>query len=383
MTAAALRSEGPRDRPSPELLYRALVATLTDMMVLLDPEGQIVSANQASIDVLGFRSEQMVDRHFSQFVAAEDQELGARLFEAARRGRAHVREPILGLRADGRTVELSINSKSLMDPAGHLEGVVVVVANLTRSHAELRDEAEWRRRITRAVEHDELLVYSQPIVDLRTGRRVQEELFVRMRGNDPDELIPPSDFLPKAEQLGLIGDLDRWMTRRAVNLVDRGRIIEVNLSAHSIPDPGLIDEIGAALKRTGADPSNLILEITETAALENVDVAVEFGERLAELGCRLALDDFGIGFGTMKYLKSLSSDFLKIDIEFIRDILDNPASQKVVKTIVQIAREHGQRTIAEGVEGWDTAALVRSYGVDYAQGNVFGRPVPVREVGQI
>jgi PAS domain S-box-containing protein len=395
MTAAALRSEGPSDRPSPELLYRALVATLTDMMVLLDPEGQIVSANQASIDVLGFRSEQMVDRHFSQFVAAEDQELGARLFEAARRGRAHVREPILGLRADGRTVELSINSKSLMDPAGHLEGVVVVVANLARSHAELLDEVEWRRRITRAVEHDELLVYSQPIVDLRTGRRVQEELLVRMQGIDPDELlvrmqgidpdelIPPSDFLPKAEQLGLIGDLDRWMMRRAVNLVDRGRVIEVNLSAQSIPDPGLIDDIGAALKQTGADPSNLILEITETAALENVDVAVEFGERLAELGCRLALDDFGIGFGTMKYLKSLSLDFLKIDIEFIRDILDNPASQKVVKTIVQIAREHGQRTIAEGVEGWDTAGLVRSYGVDYAQGNVFGRPVPVREVGQI
>jgi PAS domain S-box-containing protein len=383
MTAAALRSEGPSDRPSPELLYGALVATLTDMMVVLDPEGQIICANQASIEVLGFRSEQMVDRHYSQFLAPEDHELGARLFEAARRGRAHVREPILGLRADGRTVELSINSKSLIDPAGHLEGVVVVVANLTRSHAELRDEAEWRRRITHAVEHDELLVYSQPIVDLRTGRRVQEELLVRMQGNHPDELIPPSEFLPKAEQLGLIGDLDRWMMRRAVNLVDRGRVVEVNLSAYSIPDPGLIDEIAAALKRTGADPFNLIFEITETAALENVDVAVEFGERLAELGCRLALDDFGIGFGTMKYLKSLSSDFLKIDIEFIRDILGNSASQKVVRTIIQIAREHGQRTIAEGVEGWDTAKLVRSYGVDYAQGNVFGRPVPVREVGQI
>jgi PAS domain S-box-containing protein len=383
MTQSSLRSEGPNNRPSPEHLYRALVATSTDLMVLLDPEGQIVCANQASIEVLGFRSEQMVDRHFSQFVAPEDHELGASLFEAARHGQAHVREPILGRRADGRPVQLSINSKSLMDAAGHLEGVVVIAANLTRTHAELRDEAEWRRRITHAVEHDELLVYSQPIVDLRTGRRVQEELLVRMQGDHPDELIPPSDLLPKAEQLGLIGDLDRWMIRRAVNLVDRGRVIEVNLSAQSISDPGLIDETAAALKRTGADPSNLILEITETAALENVDVAIEFGERLAELGCRLALDDFGIGFGTMKYLKSLSLDFLKIDIEFIRDILGNPASQKVVKTIIQIAREHGQRTIAEGVEGWDIATLVRSYGVDYAQGNLFGRPVPVREVGQI
>ncbi len=363
-------------------MYLAIVATSTDLMVLLDPEGQIVCANPASIDVLGVRSEQMVDRHFTQFLAPEDHELGASLFEAARHGRAHVREPILGRRADGRTVWLSINSQSLMDPAGQLKGVVVIAANLTRSHGQLRDAAQWRRRITRAVGHDELLVYSQPIVDLRTGRRVQEELLMRMRGSDPHELIPPSDFLPKAEKLGLIGNLDRWMMRRAVNLVERGRVIEVNLSTHSIPDPGLIDEIAAALEQTGADPSNLIFEITETAALENVDVAVEFGERLAELGCRLALDDFGIGFGTMTYLKNLSSDFLKIDIEFVRDILSNSASQKVVKTIIQIAREHGQRTIAEGVEDWDTAALVRTYGVDYAQGHLFGRPVPVRLVGE-
>jgi PAS domain S-box-containing protein len=351
-------------------------------MVLLDPEGQIVCANQASVDVLGFHSEQMVDRHFSHFLAAENQELGANLFEAARRGRAHVREPILGRRADGRTVQLSINSKSLMDPSGHLTGVVVIVANLTRSHAHLREEAEWRRRITRAVEHDELLVYSQPIIDLRTGRRVQEELLVRMRGNHPDELIPPNDFLPKAEKLGLIGALDIWMMRRAVNLVKHNRVIEVNLSAQSISDTVLIDEIAAALKQTGVEPSNLIFEITETAALENVALAVEFGERLAALGCRLALDDFGVGFGTMTYLKSLSSDFLKIDIEFIRDLLGNQASQKVVRTIVQIAREHGQRTIAEGVEEPEVAGLLRGYGVDYAQGNLFGLPEPVRAVAQ-
>jgi PAS domain S-box-containing protein len=382
MTQASLRSEGPSEGPSPEQMYRAIVATSTDLMVLLDPEGQVVCANKASIDVLGFRSEQMVDKHFSQFVAAEDQELGATLFEAALRGRSHVREPILGRRADGRTVQLSINSKSLTDRAGRLNGVMVIVANHTRSRAQLREEAEWRRRIAQAVEHDELLVYSQPIIDLRTGRRVQEELLVRMRGSTPDELIPPSDFLPKAEQLGLIGALDIWMMRRAVNLVKRDRIIEVNLSAQSISDASLIDEIGAALEQTGIAPSNLIFEITETAAVENVSLAVEFGEKLAEMGCRLALDDFGVGFGTMTYLKSLSWDFLKIDIEFIRDLVANPASQKVVKTIVQIAREHGQRTIAEGVEEAEAAALLRKYGVDYAQGNLFGLPEPVRSVPQ-
>jgi PAS domain S-box-containing protein len=365
------------ERFSAERLYETLLSAATDLMVLIDPEGQIVCANEASIEVLGVRADQMLNRHFTHFLAPEAHELGSLLFEQARHGQRHVREPILGRRADGRAVELSINSKSLMDPAGGFDGVVVIAANMARNQADLHDEAAWRRRIASALEHDELLVYSQPIVDLGTGVQVQEELLMRMRGRHPDEPIRPSEFLPKAERLGLIGDLDRWMVRTAVGLVERGRVIEVNLSAQSIPDPALIDEIAAALRETGADPANLIFEITETAAMENVDVAVEFGASLAELGCRLALDDFGTGFGTMTYLKNLRSDFLKIDIEFVRDILSNSASQKVVRTIIQIAREHGQRTIAEGVEEEGTAELMRSYGVDYAQGNLFGRPEPV------
>ena len=107
-------------------------------------------------------------------------------------------------------------------------------------------------------------------------------------------------------------------------------------------------------------------------------LAEEFAQRLSHLGCRLALDDFGTGFGTMTYLRDFPADFLKIDIEFVRDLHTSEANQRLVKTILEIARQNNQQTIAEGVEAEHTAALLRHYGVDYAQGYLFGRPEPLQ-----
>ena len=230
--------------------------------------------------------------------------------------------------------------------------------------------------ITRAVEGGRLLAYSQPIVDLPSGQPVQEELLVRMKGRGED-IVKPIDFLPAAERLDVICAIDRWMLGRALELIAEGRTVAVNISARSLTEHRLLDDVEQSLKSSGADPACLIFEITETAAAQNTDAARGFADRALKLGCRLALDDFGTGFGAMTYLKSLPGHFLKIDMDFVRGLRIDEGNQRIVRTIVDIARRHGQRTIAEGVEDPETAALLRQLGVDFAQGHLFGEPVPV------
>jgi PAS domain S-box-containing protein len=375
MDSAGLRGDA-KGRPATKDIYRALLAASTDLLVLLGPDGRVSCANPALRTVLGYDPNEVVDRHYTEFIDEPDQERAIALFDAATRGHSHVLEPARAQHRDGHTIDVSVNSSSLLDSDGRLEGIVVIVAERL-AEGELDEERRWRRRIGRAIERDELLVYSQPIIDLRSGRQVQEELLIRMRGEGPDDVVLPDDFLPHAENLGLITEIDRWMLRQAVPLAAGGRVVELNLSAMSMNDPTLIDEIAEQTESAGVAPDHLIFEITETAATENIEMAAQFGERLEGLGCRLALDDFGTGFGAMTYLKSLPSDFLKIAIEFIGDVLDEDADRSVVKTIVGIAREHGQRTIAEGVEDWETAAMLREYGVDYAQGYLFGAAQPL------
>jgi EAL domain-containing protein (putative c-di-GMP-specific phosphodiesterase class I) len=127
----------------------------------------------------------------------------------------------------------------------------------------------------------------------------------------------------------------------------------------------------------GVDPANLIFEITETAAMTNMEAAREFVGTLNELGCDVALDDFGTGFGSFTYLKHLPTSYLKIDTEFVRDILANSTDREVVKSITDVAHSLGKRTVAEGVENEETLEVLRGYGVDCAQGWFVGPPVPI------
>jgi EAL domain-containing protein (putative c-di-GMP-specific phosphodiesterase class I) len=153
--------------------------------------------------------------------------------------------------------------------------------------------------------------------------------------------------------------------------------VEINISAASIGDPGLIADIEQELERTGADPSRLVFEITETALIEETEVAVTLAERLRRLGCRFALDDFGSGYGGFHYLKHLPMDFLKIDREFICDARTDEADQHVIRAIVGLARGFGLQTIAEGVEDQETLEMLREFGVDHVQGFHLGRPALV------
>jgi EAL domain-containing protein (putative c-di-GMP-specific phosphodiesterase class I) len=243
---------------------------------------------------------------------------------------------------------------------------------------DVTEDKETETRLRGVLTDEHLLAYSQPILDQRQGKIVQQELLVRMRGaGGTDDILAPSQFLPAAERCGLIGLVDRWMTARAVALSRQGRRTEVNLSARSIGDEELTARIEHWISRTGVNASNLVFELTETAALENLDLAVDFAERLVRLGCQFALDDFGTGFGSLTHLRLLPVRYLKIDQSFIRDVATSREDQAMVRGIVAIAGELDVLTVAEGIEDAETLQLISEFGVDYAQGFHIGRPAPV------
>jgi diguanylate cyclase (GGDEF)-like protein/PAS domain S-box-containing protein len=243
----------------------------------------------------------------------------------------------------------------------------------------------WTERIKTALERDLFVVHCQSIVHLEDGPGARYELLIRMA--DDDELVPPGAFLPAAERFGLARDIDAWMVRRAVDLIDAERtasrsvVMEVNVSARSIVDADFPMTIERALEEASVDPASLVFEITETAAIANMEQARRFASRIREMGCEFALDDFGAGFGSFYYLKHLSVDYLKIDGEFVRGLARSQIDQRMVRAMVEIARGLELRTIAECVESAESLQLLREYGVDFAQGYHLGRPGTFEEIG--
>ncbi len=241
-------------------------------------------------------------------------------------------------------------------------------------------------RIHKALDEERLLLYCQPIVDLANNEVSQYELLLRLRMEEGATPLPPSDFLGIAERFGLIQSIDCWVIRKAIALLaeqvqtDRPLILHVNVSAKSIGDARFAATTEAAIAEAAIDPAHLIFELTETAAITNLEDARSFTNRLRKAGCRFALDDFGAGFGSFYNLKYLPFDLLKIDGDFIRNFAAGPIDQLVVNAIVTIARGMGKKTVAEFVENADVTRLLRDSGVDYGQGYYLGRPRPVQEV---
>jgi PAS domain S-box-containing protein len=286
------------------------------------------------------------------------------------------------LRPDGTPGWASLNAAPVFSAAGTLRAVFSQVIDITERKAhEARfeedvNDALWLGRIRDAIDDDRLVLYSQPIIDLFTGETVQHELLLRMRAED-GSIIAPGEFLPIAERYGLISEIDRWVIRQAVAIAARGEATEFNLSAASIDDPAVLRELASAIQDAGADPSLLVVEVTETAMINQLDAGRRFAEQVTALGCRLALDDFGTGFASLSYLKQIPAQLLKIDIEFVRDLTHNETDERLVRAIIGIAREFDQITIAEGIEDEPTLVRLRELGVHLGPGFLFGRPQPL------
>jgi diguanylate cyclase (GGDEF)-like protein len=254
----------------------------------------------------------------------------------------------------------------------------------SRGQARIEARLQWVERIRAALDEDRLVLHAQPVVETATGRTTQHELLVRMVDTH-GEVIPPGSFLPIAERFGLIREIDRWVVTHAIRSLGvhraegRRPTVELNLSAHSLGDSQLAAHIGRELRAAGVHATQLIFEITETTAIGNITAARAFAERLGELGCRFALDDFGAGFGSFYYLKHLPFDFIKIDGEFVRNCTSDPTDRLVIGAVVELARGLGKRTIAEFVGDAATLATLRELGVDYAQGFYLGEPAPLEQ----
>jgi EAL domain-containing protein (putative c-di-GMP-specific phosphodiesterase class I) len=229
-----------------------------------------------------------------------------------------------------------------------------------------------------ALAQDLFVLHFQPIVSLADGRVAHHEALVRL-ADEPGSVIGPASFLPAAERYGLIREIDRMVLDKVATLLgsqpaQQGSAIAMNLSAVSLTDGDMLAHIRRGLERHGADPRRLILEVTETASISDMGRARAFCAGAQQLGCAVALDDFGAGFGSFHYLKHLPFSYLKIDGAFIRSLPDSAHDQLVVKALVGLVREMGQRTIAEFVGDRETMHLLREFGVDYAQGFEVGRP---------
>ena len=237
----------------------------------------------------------------------------------------------------------------------------------------------WKDRLLEALEKDNLHLVFQPIVSVASGQIHHYEVLVRML-EDNGALIAPGKFIPAAEQFGLIQRVDRQVVTKAIRQLadlpaDMANVgFSINLSGLSVGRQDMYDLIEREIREGGVDPGRLTFEITETAACEQINTAMEFFQKVRQLGCLVSLDDFGVGFSSFSYLKHLRADILKIDGSFIRDIHNSSADQLFVKALVDVARGMGMRTVAEFVENEQVFERVRGLGVDYVQGYYLGKP---------
>jgi diguanylate cyclase (GGDEF)-like protein len=247
-----------------------------------------------------------------------------------------------------------------------------------------QDDAALRADLTAAVAHREISVAYQPVVDLQDGRVVGLEALARW-AHPEHGAVPPGIFIPLAERHGLIQSLDSLVLDLACEQLARWDTqlktrptLAVNVSAAYLTDPALPEHVAASLRRHQLAPERLILEITESALLNDVESAVTVVQRLKRLGVGIAIDDFGTGWSSLAYLHRFPVDSLKVDRSFIADLSGDGA--RIVSVIVQIAQTLGLATVAEGLERVDQAPLLREIGCDFAQGYALGVPTTASQV---
>jgi diguanylate cyclase (GGDEF)-like protein/PAS domain S-box-containing protein len=283
---------------------------------------------------------------------------------------------------DATAGEVMVNADLAMYAAktAGRDRVVVYTATQARK-ARAVAKLTWAQRIQDALDRDRFVLHLQPILELATGEIKHAELLLRMKG-DRGKLIAPGAFLPAAERFGLIHAIDRWVVGQAIQLVAESMEgmprVGINLSGESIVgDPQLLTVIEQELERSTVDPSKLIFEVTETAAIANMPEATRFARGLTGLGCSLALDDFGTGFGSFYYLKHLPVSYVKLDGEFIHNLPRSEVDEHMVEAIVGVSQALGIKTVAESVADEETIVMLKKHGVDYAQGYHVGKPAPI------
>ncbi len=250
-----------------------------------------------------------------------------------------------------------------------------------RMNQEAANRSLMEAELRRAIAQGELLLHFQPKVDARSGRIVGAEALVRWQ-HPQRGLVPPLEFIPLAEDTGLIGPLTDWVFASACDTLrhwqDAGLPalpLSVNLAASSLADPALVDKLAALVQRAGLAPERLTLEVTETMLMADIERSVAVLDVLRTQGYGLSLDDFGTGYSSLGYLKRLPMHELKIDRSFITDVTRGHREAALVSAVIALARELGLRVVAEGVETAAQQAFLLDHGCHQQQGYLFSRPV--------
>lgn len=249
-----------------------------------------------------------------------------------------------------------------------------------------KGEMEWVNHIHRALGEDRFCLYAQPVQgtgDDDESDPPYTELLLRLR-DDEGALVPPTSFIPAAERYHVMPAIDRWVIRSAFAILARqfaagaaqSGVFAINVSGASIGDDDFLDFVQAQFVRYEVPHARVCFEITETTAVASLSKATQFMAALRGLGCRFALDDFGVGVSSFTYLKHLPVDYLKIDGSFVKDMLQDPVNHAMVEAIHRIGHIMGKKTIAESVEHRDALTALRAIGVDYAQGFGIAMPAP-------
>ena len=256
--------------------------------------------------------------------------------------------------------------------------------NLRSTHKRIH----WAKRLRDSLDDDRLTLFAQPVVRLRDQKPVHHEILVRIRDDEGGHILP-STFIELAESLSLVQEIDMQVVEKLLqfmrqhNQVGKKLRYFVNLSRVSISDQRWIQRFVSLLKTSSVDPSQLVFEITETAAMSEIDVTLTFINRLKDMGCRFALDDFGAGFSSFYYLKRFEVDYLKIDGSFIRDLATDEGSRLFVRALNDVARGLSKQVVAEWVESPEVLKLLIEMGAQFGQGYLFQRPIPLEDTIQI
>jgi diguanylate cyclase (GGDEF)-like protein/PAS domain S-box-containing protein len=368
---------------------QAVTECMGEGLFTLDVEGRITYINRAAEDLLGAAKGELHGRDAGAAVFVPRPDGTARRLAESPIARAlsrgvtvRVEDDVFAL-AGGGELPVAYTATPFDTPEG-IQGCVVIFQDASerkRREAESRRNAETlavMHRVEEALANERFVLYAQPIVDLRSGCTVRHELLLRMV--EPDgTIVPLAEFLPVCEQNAMIGEIDWWVIKQAARLAAAGSPVQANISARSVCDPDVLDHIERCVERYGVPRGDLVFEITETAIVDDEDAAREFVERLHAVGCGVALDDFGTGYGSLTYLKQMRVDHLKLDIQFVRDVVESEASRHVIQAVIALARDFNVQTVGEGVEDAQTLELLRELGVDFAQGFHLARPEPFAE----
>jgi len=258
-------------------------------------------------------------------------------------------------------------------------------------HVALLRQFELLTELRRALERREFVLHYQPVVRLADGRIVGTEALIRWVHPERG-MIAPADFIPLAEQAGLIVAMDRWVTAEACRQArawqqrfpsEQPLAISVNFSARQLLDPDLLIDVRAAVEAFGLDPASLTLEITETVLMQDTEATLSVLRALRGLGVRLAIDDFGIGFSSLSYLRRLPVDVVKIDRSFVAGVATGTEEWTLARGIIRLVHSLGLETVAEGVERAEQRAHLLALGCRLAQGYYFARPAPAEAITEL